>query len=385
MLLNSAANDFVLLVPICLIFIGVFSIILWLQHRQIHSLFWLAIGAVSAGAGLLGQSLIPAEALFKWAFWLAFIYLTTFIALAQAIALRFHTQISWSFCFVILVLNQIGIFYYSFIDEQISVRYAINGLSIFLIFSHILPAIYRAKMRHQFDQWLKRCAVLMMACLFFREVLLIYLVFNVNPTFNYSQSYIGFLTQFIGLFFQLLFAALLIGTGIQDTLIALDKERNFDDLTGILNRRSFFEKASHYLPVDSKHSNVLFMCDIDYFKQVNDQYGHAAGDQVLKFFADKVSSLLRSNDLFARIGGEEFVCILCDVSLPQALEIIENIRHILSTNVVSPEIPVLVTASFGAVQLDQYNVLEDALKHADQLMYQAKLAGRDNIQHRLIK
>lgn len=380
MLLNSASSDFVLLIPLCLIFIGVFSGILWLQQRHFPTLKWLSISAICAGTGLLLQSVIPFAEIYKWAFWLAFIYLGTFIALTQAIALRFNSQIFWPFCLAVVFLNQIGIFYYSWIDAEVSVRFAINGLSIVLIFSHILPEVYRARPKHQFDVWLKRSVFVLMICLLGREIYLIYLTFNVSPAFDYTQSYIGFLTQFIGLFFQLLFAALLIGTGIQDTLLALDKERSSDDLTGMLNRRAFFEKAIQYLNDDNEVANVLFICDIDYFKQVNDQYGHAAGDQVLKFFSAKISSVLYSDDLIARIGGEEFAGILHDVSLGEARHIIERMQQKLNKETVSSQVPVQVTASFGLVMLSNYERLEDALKHADQLMYQAKLAGRNSIQ-----
>ncbi len=316
---------------------------------------------------------------------MGFFYLATYICLLQAICLRLATQVSWRFCAVVTVLVQAGIFYYAVIDNQLIYRVMIGGLGFITLCLHKLPAIYRAPSQHHVDQWLKGVFYLLLAYLLVREALVFQLIHEGAINFQYNQSIFWFVAQVASLFFLWLFSVLFLVSNIKDHMNVLSTERNIDALTGVTNRRCFFECAKQYCPPKPHIQHALFMCDLDHFKEINDQHGHQIGDEVLKGFASTVRSVLREKDVLARIGGEEFVGILCETSLQEALAVIERISQALAVPLqIEEDREIRVTASFGLVMLTDFVTVEAALKAADNLMYQAKAAGRNNVQYVLV-
>jgi diguanylate cyclase (GGDEF)-like protein/PAS domain S-box-containing protein len=159
----------------------------------------------------------------------------------------------------------------------------------------------------------------------------------------------------------------------------LKEQASTDPLTGVLNRRAYLE-LSAALHREGGPTTVLAMLDLDHFKKLNDSYGHAAGDEVLKGFARLVSGVLREKDLFGRIGGEEFSIALVDVSLEQAQVILDRIRHELdNTRFPNKDEQISVTTSIGATAWIQNEPILEALERADQALYKAKHKGRNRI------
>lgn len=157
-----------------------------------------------------------------------------------------------------------------------------------------------------------------------------------------------------------------------------------DSLTGLYNRRYFEVHLQKLLQKNqqSKKAMAVLMMDIDHFKSINDTHGHGVGDEILKIFAHRVQDSLRSFDLVARLGGEEFVVILPDVSTDMAYFIAERLRRAIADesfkcSAVGGEVS--VTTSIGAIIIEGDNVLgmEDILKHADDALYDAKENGRN--------
>lgn len=157
---------------------------------------------------------------------------------------------------------------------------------------------------------------------------------------------------------------------------------NLDCLTGLQRRRAFQIQADKELERAQRygHDMSVIVFDVDYFKQVNDTYGHAAGDLVLQNIADLCRSSLRSMDLIARVGGEEFTVLLPETSLDEACITAERLRHQIEQNsVIDGGQVISVTSSFGVA--DRKSSTRDELKsiinHADQMLYEAKAAGRN--------
>lgn len=156
-----------------------------------------------------------------------------------------------------------------------------------------------------------------------------------------------------------------------------------DSLTGLYNRRYFethFQKLLQKSEESKKSMGVLLM-DIDHFKNFNDTYGHNIGDEVLKIFAQRVKDSLRSFDLVARLGGEEFVVLLPDVSPETAYFIAERLRRLIGDAPFAcavPEGKVTVTTSIGGTMVQGNGQrMEDVLEQADKALYLAKEAGRN--------
>jgi diguanylate cyclase (GGDEF)-like protein len=160
-----------------------------------------------------------------------------------------------------------------------------------------------------------------------------------------------------------------------------------DGLTGALNKRYFLER----LDADVAHAKryhqhlSLLLFDIDHFKQVNDTYGHPAGDRILRGVASVVAPALRREDVFARYGGEEFAVLARSAELPMAIELAQRLRHVVeAASFETDRGPLRVTISVGVASLAQVSDRTAAalLAAADEALYRAKAAGRNRVEVR---
>ncbi|WP_370318906.1 diguanylate cyclase [Oricola sp.] len=168
-----------------------------------------------------------------------------------------------------------------------------------------------------------------------------------------------------------------------ELLATLHHQATHDILTGLSNRSAFLDAAEELMG-SSRRSVSVMMIDIDRFKAINDSHGHAGGDRVLKEFAQKVRSCLRANDVFARMGGEEFAILVRDCAKEDAAHMADRVlRMIREAPVVlddGAEIP--VTASIGLVhcQSGGGDCIDNLLAEADAELYRAKQNGRDRVE-----
>lgn len=170
-------------------------------------------------------------------------------------------------------------------------------------------------------------------------------------------------------------------TARKQTEAALRQLSQHDPLTGVANRRHFFERATEEFARARRFGRSLsfIMLDIDWFKRVNDRWGHAAGDMVLKNLCDTAAATLRQIDLFARIGGEEFAVLLPDTDADGAFLLAERLRQNVAAQAVAEGgDSITYTISSGVATLAPEDVTaESALKRADVALYEAKGAGRN--------
>ena len=152
-----------------------------------------------------------------------------------------------------------------------------------------------------------------------------------------------------------------------------------DALTGCLNRRSFYQTYDSLIASGQFAPCSLVMCDIDHFKRVNDQHGHATGDVVLKHVGMILRGLAPNSDWVFRLGGEEFCILLPQIQAHSAFEIAEAIREAIATN---PVEGMEVTASFGLMTLMYEDPSPDILlENADRALYYSKHEGRNRVTH----
>jgi len=171
---------------------------------------------------------------------------------------------------------------------------------------------------------------------------------------------------------------------LQDANRELTRLATTDALTETLNRRAFLERATaavSFCRRGEKPFSVL-MLDIDHFKRVNDGFGHAAGDTVLRAFAGRISPTLRGMDFFGRWGGEEFVIGLPGLDVDGAALVAERIRAMVAAEPIPTDAgPIPITSSFGAASLTTADPdFAALLNRADEALYRAKANGRNRLE-----
>ncbi len=155
-----------------------------------------------------------------------------------------------------------------------------------------------------------------------------------------------------------------------------------DPLTGALNRRAFDQAVQPELARCERqaHSLSLALMDLDHFKQINDQYGHSVGDQVLQSFTRCCQQHIRASDRLARFGGEEFIILLVDTDSKAAMRLMQRLRQSVHQLQPDPaEANLSVRFSAGVTQWQAGDTLDSMVRRADRALYQAKDAGRDQI------
>jgi diguanylate cyclase (GGDEF)-like protein len=174
--------------------------------------------------------------------------------------------------------------------------------------------------------------------------------------------------------------------GLLFTIDKLEKKMRhlatFDSLTGLLSRALFLHDADNYLHLARRQkSNLAFLLiDIDDFKNINDNFGHLAGDKVLIRFAKLIRTKLRENDLSGRLGGEEFGIVLYDISEEEAVKMTENLQTMIRDLQVPYEnekIRFTVSIGISIFEFDTKETLYSILKKADKALYNAKHTCKD--------
>ena len=173
-------------------------------------------------------------------------------------------------------------------------------------------------------------------------------------------------------------------TEIKELLVQLEELATHDGLTGVNNRRHFLQLAEQELSRVNRYGSYfsVIILDLDNFKNINDEYGHLIGDEILKKVANTCLSTLRKSDIFGRFGGEEFVFLLPETNMTDGRFMAERVRKAIAGITFNElQLDIQVTASFGVASIgDQKSVkLKDMLRSADQALYRAKASGRNKV------
>ena len=171
------------------------------------------------------------------------------------------------------------------------------------------------------------------------------------------------------------------GKDLEEALKVIAQIVRTDHLTGLPNRRHSQEFLGLEMALVARRKRTLcaLMIDLDHFKAVNDSFGHAVGDLVLRTAAGVIASQVRACDLAARVGGEEFLVLMPDTELASAIIAAERVRLAIGRSTVL-ECPWQITASIGAAQAQPGEPGEDFLERADRALYRAKAGGRNRVE-----
>lgn len=221
------------------------------------------------------------------------------------------------------------------------------------------------------------------------SVIVLYLVMPilsaliVNVVLVILTSFIAYNTLEFELTVRLIASLTTVNVFIAAFIFFLEGQQNYlkrlaitDQLTGLRNRTSLIHKLNDYVSQSNRSRTPLsfISLDLDLFKRINDTYGHAMGDEVLKALAKTLLSRIRKTDLAFRMGGEEFLIVLFDTDLEGAFNLAEVLRHTIEA-----EPAIKTTASFGVTGYEYGENVAIALKRADDNLYEAKQTGRNKV------
>ena len=180
---------------------------------------------------------------------------------------------------------------------------------------------------------------------------------------------------------MLLFVGMYLWAEHNRAMVAkLERLATTDELTGMLNRRAFNNAATAEIRRADRHESPLsvMILDIDHFKKINDTHGHYGGDNVLIEFARQARATIRTEDVIARVGGEEFAVLLPETEISRAHQLAERIRATIeAAGVMHGGAHITITVSIGVAQVDEGEGIAEALQRADTALYCAKKSGRN--------
>ncbi|MDQ3510375.1 MAG: diguanylate cyclase, partial [Pseudomonadota bacterium] len=167
----------------------------------------------------------------------------------------------------------------------------------------------------------------------------------------------------------------------RETMRNMSWQADHDPLTGLFNRRVFAKRLHAALDEPDSIPPILCFIDLDRFKPINDQYGHAVGDQLLQHFAHELKAAIRDNDIAGRLGGDEFALLLYDCPIERAESIVDNLHDKLDRgSILIDGDRFSIAFSAGLVQLaGAGHTLAEVMKRADSACYKAKRSNRNHV------
>lgn len=376
----SNVSPFVMLTPLALLLLGLGQLALWRMWRKHTELAWLSAGLILAGVGVLLQVAWKPNSLLLYVWSFSVFYALAFSCTARALAQRWRVKYSYRLAGAVSVLALAAQWWFSVPHPDLQWRlYVIDAMAISLVAVALLP--WR-KMHFQnvFDR-----AMRVVCCVFIASTIVrlqfVLPMSGVTQDFGINESWFWIGVHLVGLLSGMLVAGCMLFAVMRDVIGQMQTERQRDPLTQVLNRRGFEELASMCVREHDEMQSALLICDLDHFKQINDTWGHGAGDNVLQGVASIMQQQVRSSDLVARFGGEEFVVFLNSADARTSMLVAERIRQQVQNQRWEAVPGMRVTISIGIALMCNARTedFEQAMAQADALLYQAKRSGRNQV------
>ena len=238
----------------------------------------------------------------------------------------------------------------------------------------------RIRIRNKRELWLYTAAVSLLSVVVSEITLLgVYLVFG-DAAFGPANAFYTASIVPILVAVPVCYATARMAVQLHEAHARLKELAHTDELTGLINRRSFFQRAESILADAEQGSEPLslLVIDADYFKQLNDTYGHATGDAALQFITEQLSASVRKSDLVCRLGGEEFAVLLPGMDAAEANRLAERIvKRIAERPMVWEDKIIEMSVSCGIADTQVGHDMTTLFKAADDAMYAAKHSGRN--------
>lgn len=357
-----------------------FGFLYFSNRRQAFS-GWIALGYTAALAAYVINSTRTSATPIGLIFFSASLFWIFSFAIAKAIHVRCNAVFPNILTALILVAAIAAFILLTFVAPDISLRSMMINVVAGILLAMSLPPLWKAG-GTVIDRALFG-VIATVAATFVVRVVIVFILLGLTLTEQgYAQSTYAWIFHFTSGISALALAVVLLFAAGNDMVLHFYGKSNRDPLTGLLNRRglkgSFNARPGQNLDAIFVRSMILF--DVDHFKQVNDRYGHAAGDKVLQRIAKTASGLCQENSQIARIGGEEFAILTDWISVETAQllaqHICDSLRFLAHPELDSSQ---KVTASFGLAVITDADTLNQAMDRADQALYHAKRNGRNQV------
>lgn len=284
------------------------------------------------------------------------------------------------FAYLIIITTILGgIAYYYYFDRNLTIRVYILNYGFGLIFLYTLLNLVSLRRGIFTEKLLFWLLAAFTAQFFIRTALTTRGISGEGVDFSSSIFWVTL--QFSLALLGVAFSLALLAVVVSDKMFTLEQERAVDPLTNLLNRRGFTEQAEKLLQVEKAAPVSLLQIDIDYFKSINDTFGHPVGDSVLKSVAEIISKVSGPSAICARMGGEEFTVLIPRTAPTNAVQLADKIRRAVKEthySVLPPKRE--ITVSIGVATAKPHFTLDRLLLIADNGLYRAKRSGRDRIE-----
>ncbi|MBV6272596.1 GGDEF domain-containing protein [Alcaligenaceae bacterium CGII-47] len=307
------------------------------------------------------------------------LFMSSLFLLNYGVAKRYQVRFDLAIHILVLIGVLIALAYFFYENRNIIARIYILNFSVAGI---ILISVFRIRsnIRGALIDRIFFWTYLLFGISFFPRTVLSITQAVSRGLPEFSTSPFWLILQLTLLLFAVLLALVLLAAAMLDIINALQHDRNIDSLTKLYNRRSFEERGRNALASDRNEPISLVMFDLDNFKAINDNYGHAAGDMVLAESGNIIRQCARKKDIAGRFGGEEFIVLLPGTNLNEAARFAHRVRTKLANTVFSALTDMeSVTASFGVVELLPKETLSNLVQRADIMLYEAKNEGKNRV------
>lgn len=287
--------------------------------------------------------------------------------------LKYHIHRHFAIWHLIAFSSLQGFMAY-FFPEQVQIRVVLAYVNIMAVLLFALSLFGRFGNKDSTGEKLIHVATIVAVI----SIVMLPVAFVISDTVMVFTSYILLIQNAVTM---TLFGAFL-ASFLFDSIRLYQKTSITDGMTSLYNRQYFLEQGARFMKSAERHQFPvsIIMCDIDEFKLINDNYGHAIGDKAIVAVANTMKSSTREPDLVARIGGEEFIALLPQTNSAGAMLFAERLRKKISELTLSTENGIVkLTVSVGVTSLQNHTDIEAGMKAADTAMYEAKKRGRNAV------
>ena len=366
-------ENYAFFLPVMMASFGVVFLIVWGWHVRAAGWWSAAFFCIAAGfSAPAGFAAIPTP---LWSIIADLLFATGFLLFGQALLQRWRpswllpVRLSiWGGSLLLCVIANTA--------DNLPLELVASDFGCFLLIALPLVAA-KSHLRGSADRALFAAACLVALDNFVRGSTV---PLTLSAGSDFLTSNYAYLMQALACIFGLFLALSALATQVIDLLGRYQREAMIDPLSGLFNRRGFDDAVAR-IEAEGGHGGSLIVCDIDHFKAVNDEYGHALGDSVISALSQLIIAAAPPGAIAARFGGEEFVLFLPGTNAARAAEVANDLRESFTRTVaVTLQLAHVLTASFGLSTVQRSDrSIHDAIARADEALYEAKSRGRNRV------